>query len=71
MADRSLGALVVMAMDALNHYLNYRKLIETRCDDLDLMLFYVDCYERLAVPYLEELEDIRELVCGSVDSILK
>lgn len=75
MADEPLRVLVIMAMDAFLKYKRYHKLMTSQCDEIELYEFYLDCYERLALPYLEELEDrledIRDVVCGSVNTTLK
>lgn len=69
MTDESLSLLVTKARKALEQYLKYRELIVIDCsEDLKIAKLFADCYERLAVPYLEELEDIleeiQEVVCG-------
>lgn len=69
MANDSLGALVIQTIDAYSRYKYFRKLLDTQCDTFESLEFQVDCYEHLALPYLERLEDsleeLREVVCGS------
>lgn len=72
MAEESLSVLVDQVLEAFSKYCYYRQLVITDCDDFESQKFYQHCYEVIATPYLEKLEDrledIREVVCGSVNA---